>query len=100
MTNFKTHERKTASMLGGKRNIDGKGGAAVDVTHDCFAIECKTRRDVPQWLQHAMQQARGAATAGQLPIVVIHPHGARYADDLVVLRLADFRDWFGELPGI
>jgi hypothetical protein len=46
-----------------------------------------------------MQQARRAAMAGQLPIVVLHPHGAPYADDLVIVRLTDFVDWFGANPG-
>ncbi len=95
MTNFKQHERKTAALLGGKRNIDSKGSAAVDVLHPAFAVECKTRKDCPQWLLGAMQQARRAAMAGQLPIVVLHPHGAPYADDLVIVRLTDFVDWFG-----
>ncbi len=95
MTNYKQHERKTARLLGGTRNIDSKGSAAVDVLHPAFAVECKTRKDVPQWLLGAMQQARRAAMAGQLPIVVLHPHGAPYADDLVIVRLTDFVDWFG-----
>jgi hypothetical protein len=97
MTNFKVHERKTATLLGGKRNIDGKGGAACDVVHDAFAVECKTRKDVPKWLVRAMQQARLAAQEGQLPLVVVHPHGGQYDNDFVILRMADFRDWFGEV---
>ncbi len=99
MTNYKQHERKTARLLGGRRNIDSKGSAAVDVLHPAFAVECKTRKDCPQWLLGAMQQARRAAMAGQLPIVVLHPHGGLYADDLVIVRLTDFVDWFGGNPG-
>ncbi len=95
MTNYKQHERKTAALLGGKRNIDSKGSAAVDVNHDFLSVECKTRRQFPGWLLGAMQQARRAAMAGQLPIVVLHPHGAPYADDLVIVRLTDFVDCFG-----
>ncbi len=99
VTNYKHHERKTAGLLGGKRNIDSKGTAAVDVVHTAFAVECKTRKDVPLWLLGAMQQARRAAMAGQLPIVVLHPHGGLYADDLVIVRLSDFVDWFGTNSG-
>jgi hypothetical protein len=99
VTNYKHHERKTAGLLGGKRNIDSKGAAAADVVHPAFAVECKTRKDVPQWLLAAMQQARRVAMAGQLPIVVLHPHGGLYADDLVIVRLSDFVDWFGANGG-
>jgi hypothetical protein len=67
------------------------------VTHKLFCVECKTRKNVPAWLLGAMAQARRVAQPEQLPIVVIHPHGARYGDDLVVVRMSDFRDWFGEL---
>jgi hypothetical protein len=31
--------------------------------------------------------------------VVLHEAGQRHADDLVVLRLGDFQDWFGEVTG-
>ncbi len=99
MTNYKHHERKTAGLLGGKRNIDGKGAAAVDVVHPAFAVECKTRKDVPLWLLGAMQQARRSAKAGQMPIVVLHPHGGLYSDDLVIVRLSDFVDCFGANNG-
>jgi hypothetical protein len=99
MTNYKQHERKTAALLGGKRNIDSKGTAAADVSHPAFSVECKTRRQFPGWLLGAMQQARRAAQAGQLPIVVLHPHGGLYADDLVIVRLSDFVDWFGANGG-
>ena len=100
MTNFKDHERRTAAQLGGTRNIDSKGAHAVDVVHPAFAPECKTRRSLPAWLTHGMAQARRAATPSQLPIVVVHPHGGRYADDLVVIRMSDFRDWFGDVEGV
>jgi hypothetical protein len=99
VTNYKQHERKTAALLGGKRNIDSKGSAAADVNHDFLSVECKTRKEVPQWLLGAMQQARRAAQAGQLPIVVLHPHGGLYANDLVIMRLSDFVDWFGANGG-
>jgi hypothetical protein len=97
MSNFKHHERMTAAALGGTRNITNKGQAAADVTHKLFCVECKTKKNVPAWLLGAMTQARRVAQPEQLPIVVIHPHGAPYRDDLVVLRMSDFRDWFGEL---
>jgi len=95
MTNFKTHERKTAAALGGKRNVGGKGAFAVDVVHSCFSIECKTRKTLPGWLTHGMAQARRAATAEQLPIVVLHRHGEHYVNDVVLIRMSDFIDWFG-----
>jgi hypothetical protein len=32
-----------------------------------------------------------------LPIVVIHPKYARYSKSLVVVRLEQFQEWFGEV---
>lgn len=45
----------------------------------------------------AMAQARTNAPAGRLPVVVLHRVWSRHDNDLVVLRLADFEEWFGGL---
>jgi hypothetical protein len=66
------------------------------VLSDWLAVEVKHRRRLPQWLKTALTQARCGA-GERLPIVVLHEAGQRHSDDLVVLRLADFQDWFGEV---
>jgi hypothetical protein len=42
-------------------------------------------------------QAEQVATPGQLPLAVVHESGARYGQSLVLLRLADFEEWFGSV---
>ena len=98
MTDWKRTERKIAAALGGQRvPVTGRArGDAPDVAHKWLAVEAKHRRTLPAWLQTALAQAQASAHDGQLPIVVLHQHGQRHANDLVVLRLADFVDWFGD----
>jgi hypothetical protein len=70
----------------GKRDVDG----------GWLSVECKERSTVCGWLVNMVAQAVRLAKAGQLPVGVIHFLGQRHDDDLVVLRLADFREWFGD----
>lgn len=96
---FKGTERAVAAALGGKRT-GHLGGADVD--GGWVSAEVKHRQAIPAWLAGAMEQAErnaGVDADGvpcQLPIVVVHEHGARHDRDLVVLRLGDFTSWFGE----
>ncbi len=60
-----------------------------------FSFRKCDRQRLPSWLQAAMAQARANAPAGRLPVVILHKLGQRHDDDLVVLRLADFEEWFG-----
>jgi len=96
---FKGTERAVAAALGGKRT-GHLGGADVDA--GWLSVEVKHRASIPAWLVGAMEQAERNAgvdadgVTRQLPIVVIHQHGGRHVDDLVVLRLGDFTEWFGE----
>jgi hypothetical protein len=84
--------------LGGERTSKrGLGSNAPDVLAGGFAVEVKHRRTLPAWLTAAMAQSARNAPDGALPLVVLHEAGQRHADDLVVLRLADFREWFGDL---
>jgi len=96
---WKDVERAVAHRLGGQRvPVSGRAGQP-DVVHPWLAIEVKHRRSLPRWLLSALAQARAAAQPGQLPVAVLHEHGQRYRDALVVLRLADFEEWFGPLGG-
>lgn len=93
---FKSTERAMARRLGGKRT-GHLGGQDVD--GGWLSVECKHRATLPAWLTDALAQARRHAGPDQLPIVILHEHGARHDDNLVVLRLADFEQWFGDGPG-
>lgn len=100
---WKRHERKTAELLGGTRvPVHSTSGVKSDVDHKWLAIECKERKSVPDWLTCAVNQA--AAGAGEkLPIVVLHKLGERHSNDLVIMSMKDFKDWFvgenDEIPG-
>jgi hypothetical protein len=95
MTTWKHVERQIAKRLGGRRvPVTGRAGRP-DVAHPWLSIEVKFRRRLPQWLAKAMEQAEKAATPGQLPLAVLHESGTPYGQSLVLLRLADFEEWFG-----
>ena len=96
---WKRTERKIAALLGGKRvPITGRQrGDVPDVAHAWLSIEVKHRRTVPEWLLDAMAQAVAAVRGEQLPVAILHQHGTPHCEDLIVIRLADFRAWFGEL---
>ncbi|MCB0086163.1 MAG: hypothetical protein KDE47_34720 [Caldilineaceae bacterium] len=93
MTAWKAHERRIARRLGGQRN-GATGKATADVETNLLAIECKQRTALPKWLHKAMQQAVDAATATQMPIVVLHELGKRSDGDYVVIRLGDFQSLY------
>ncbi len=97
MATWKAVERRIAERLNGRRvPVSGRAGQP-DIAHPWLSIEVKHRRRLPQWLTGALQQAEWAAQPGQLPIAVLHEHGQRYREALVVVRLGDFQEWFGEV---
>jgi hypothetical protein len=95
---WKATERRTAAILGGKRApVSGRGrGDVPDVAHPWLCPEVKHRKRLPAWLLDAMDQARAAARSDQLPCTILHEAGRRHADSLVLVRLADFVEWFGD----
>jgi len=94
---WKRSERRVAAILGGERvPVSGRArGDVPDVAHPWLCPEIKHRKSLPAWILDAMSQARAAARDGQLPIVVLHEAGRRHDDNLVLVRLGDFREWFG-----
>jgi len=96
--NWKRTERAIARRLNATRQ-GAVGRRGPDVTTSWLALEIKHRRRLPQWLKDALAQAKSGADEQRLAIVVLHESGQRHADDLVVLRLGDFQDWFGEVMG-
>ena len=95
-SSWKRDERKLAERLGGERvPVNGRGETS-DIDHPWLAIECKRRKQVPDWLMSAMTQARAGNRDGtKLPVVLIHQAGRHYDNAMVVMRLADFEEWFG-----
>lgn len=96
-TTWKSAERAIAARLNGRRTSNaGLGTAAPDVLTETYAVEVKHRAALPGWLLDAMRQARANAPAGKVPLVALHEAGSRYDDALVVLRLADFQELWGD----
>jgi len=86
-------ERAVCDYLGIERiagvgRRDGDGG--------WFSVESKSRANLPMWLTDAMEQSERLSRPDQLAIVVLHGNGMRHDDDLVVMRLREFRDRFVE----
>jgi hypothetical protein len=97
MATWKHAERQIAKRLGGRRvPVSGRAGQP-DIAHPWLSIEVKHRRRLPQWLSVAMEQAEQSAAPGQLAVCVLHESGTRYGQSLVLVRLADFEEWFGEI---
>lgn len=96
---WKRTERVIATRLGGRRvPITGRArGDAPDIQHPVYAVEVKSRKTLPAWLRTAMAQAIAAQRGAQLPVVILHETGTLHADDLVLVRFADFTDWNGRL---
>ncbi len=97
---WKRAEREIADILGGQRNpVSGRQrGDKADIQHTFLSPEVKHRKKLPDWLLDALSQAEASKRGTQLPIVILHESGQKYADSLVVLRLSDFRDWFDSKP--
>lgn len=93
---WKQAERVVAQRLGGQRT-GNSGSNTVDVEHEWLGIEVKHRKELPQWLKEAVAQAGRNCGMNQLPIAIFHELNQRHDNDLVVMRLRDFQDWFGEV---
>lgn len=89
----KRHEREIAKRLGGIR-MGTMGGEDIHMDTP-WSIECKARKAFVacDW----MEQAVDNSPAGKTPMVVVHVHGSRHDEDLVILRLKDWEEWYGEL---
>jgi hypothetical protein len=99
-TTWKATERYVAQVFGGRRM--GPGGDRADVRSRWLCVEVKHRGVLPSWLKDAVAQALSYAGPAQLALAVLHEAGSRHRNDLVVLRLSDFEQWFGalELPDL
>lgn len=103
---WKASELAIARLMGGERvPVTGRvRGWAPDVEHSWLAIEVKSwAAGMPRRVVNAMDQAIKAAEwakrkgkGDRLPIAIIHQDRQDHLNDLVVLRLRDFREWFGD----
>ena len=77
----------------GRRRVPAIGrarGDSPDVEHPALAVEVKSRKRLPSWLEEALEQAEASAKDGQLLVAILHQDTRRYADCLIVLRLKGF----------
>ena len=83
----KAAERAVAAALGGKR-CGTMGGEDVHLDGP-WSCEVKSRQAfvATSW----MDQATRNAPAGKAPLVVVHVHGKRHDEDLVIVRLEDWK---------
>lgn len=95
-TTWKKCERAVARRIGGERlSNHALGLRTPDCESDWLSVEVKHRKTLPAWLVGALDQARRNAAPGKLAIAVLHQAGRRHDNDLVVMRLRDFEEWFG-----
>ena len=68
---WKRAEREIAALLGGVR-VPNSGRGQPDVIAGNLAVQVKTRKDLPGWLEDALDQAIRDAEAGQQPVVILN----------------------------
>ena len=88
------YEKRLAKMFNGERIIDqSKGGC--DVKSDWLAIE-GFQKDIPEYIKEELGQAVMDCENGKLlPIAVWREKHKKDKDALVIVRLEDFIEWFG-----
>lgn len=92
---WKEFERNVAKGMGGTR-VGPSGVDTNDVSHEHFAIECKYRKDFPQWIKDGLAQADKGD--GRTPILFLREKRAKKTEDIVCVWASDFYDWFGLKP--
>jgi len=82
----KDAERAVAKMLGGKR-IGLMGGE--DVFHPTYSIEVKSTKSFVgrKWMLQCIKNNKD----NKIPMVVVHQANTRHEDDLVMIRMKDFK---------
>ncbi len=89
-TRWQRQERAIAAALGTRR-LPNVGAGQPDCRCPGWAVQVKTRKELPGWLVAALDQAARDAGAGERPAVVLSAVSqGRKARRLVVL---DFEDW-------
>jgi len=88
----KRNEKVLADRLGGKR--EGIFGGE-DISMSLFSVEAKERKKFVG--QGFMEQAVRNCPEGKVPLVVVHILNQRRSNDLVMLRMSDFEDYYGKV---
>ena len=88
---WKQFERWLCKLFGGIRDWQNPEEC---VGTGMFAPEAKYRKKIPDWLESMILQAENQAKDNQLPLVVLTEHGRDRMQALVIIRLADFYDWY------
>jgi len=88
---WKAFERTVAEKMGGRR-IGPSGVNTNDVEHAVWAIECKYKSKIPDWILDALIQANKGD--GRTPIVFVRPKALK-EKDVVMMWAKDFYEWFG-----
>lgn len=91
---FKAVERQIARYLGGERNPVGSG-VRCDVSTKLLSVEVKEKQELPKWLIDAMSQAVRNCEENKIPVVILHRKGDEHRFDYLIIRLGDFRDYWG-----
>lgn len=89
---WKKWEQLVADYLpGGERKSKAELGNAIeDVAWGQFSIECKSTKSMPGYLTKWVAQAEKNCHFA-LPIVLWHKHYMREGEQLVIMKLKDFR---------
>lgn len=98
--NWKNLERKAAKTLHGKRNIDRAMDyhlSRQDVEHPLLSIECKYRKKISSFLKDGLKQAE-KYDPDKIPCLILKEKHMR--SELLILRLSDFQDLFGDIKGL
>lgn len=96
---WKAYERRIAARFGGKRRgayTGANGAGKTDVIAPGWAIECKllARPSYQQLLDACRQAEANRESALDIPVGVIKRKGDLTDDSLVVMRLAEFEQYF------
>ena len=92
---WKSFERRVAKYIGHAERIPVSGrqrGYAADISHYWLGIECKYRKQLPEWLKDAMRQARASCNQHQMPIVIIGEKGDHVGNAWAMVPMSEFRD--------
>lgn len=95
---WKAAEKGVAAILGGERiSNTALGLRSADVETPAYSVEVKSRKAYPAWLTGAVAQAHRNCATGKLALVVLHQVGQRRGNDLVVVRMSEFVEHFGDV---
>lgn len=97
---WKAVERRIAKLFGTERIGAKNGNCQPDFVNDWLVGEVVCH-DLPQWVwteySQATLRAHELRDKTRLPILVIHEKNGLVEDDVVMLRLNDFVEWFGSI---